>query len=156
MIPIVSHSYSFIERSVTNKELIKDYPGNKDNNYLAILEIPKIKLKRGFYNIDSKDNNVKKNIQVLKFGINNIILAAHSGNSSNAYFKDLYKLELSDLVNIYYQDIIINYKIVNIFSVDKKGYIDIDNKYLNDTLILITCNQKDKTKQIVIICERLK
>ena len=72
--------------------------------YIGSLSIPKINLQKGFVSVDSKYNTVSKNIQVVK-GSNypdvdkgNFIIAAHSGTSYLAYFKNLYKLTIGDVV----------------------------------------------------------
>ena len=66
-------------------------------NYVAILEIPSIGLKRGIVDFNSKYNNVKYNIQIIEhseFPIvenSNLILAGHNGSSNVSFFKNLYK-----------------------------------------------------------------
>ena len=44
-----------------NEEVKEEIP-----NYIGILEIPNISLKKGFYSIDNKNNNVNKNIEILQ------------------------------------------------------------------------------------------
>ena len=104
--------------TINDKKLVKNYFNSNDkeiakqtkDNYIGILEIPKIKLQKGFYDINNKKNNVNKNIQVLKNSTmpseNNSVLAiaSHSGNGKKAFFKNLYKLEINDQINIYYQN----------------------------------------------------
>lgn len=69
------------------------------NNYIGVLEIPTIEFKRGFFDIENRQNTVDKNIEVLINSdmpdITNGILAiaAHSGSGRTAYFKNLYKLK---------------------------------------------------------------
>lgn len=132
---------------------------NIDNNYYSFIEIPKIDLKKELYELNSKENNVRKNIQIIypsempdiKNG--NLILASHSGNGDYSFFRNLDKLEYDDLINIYYDKLIYSYKVVNIYKVEKLGYVYIRrNKNIN-TLTLITCDKKDKRKQIVFIAE---
>ena len=45
-------------------------PSSGDNtiyyDYVGVLEIPKVNLKKGFVSIDSKYNNVNKNIEIMK------------------------------------------------------------------------------------------
>ena len=61
-------------------------------NYIAVLEIPTINLKKGLLSINDKYNNVDKNIEILqnsdmpnvKNGL--LALAGHSGNSKIAFF----------------------------------------------------------------------
>ncbi len=139
----------------TNSLANKSIETFKKENYLGILEIPKIKLKRGFYNIESKNNNVNKNIQVLKksqlpYIENNIlVLASHSGNGIYSYFNKIDNLNISDLLYIYYLDKKYIYEINDIYKIEKNGNLEIS--YTNNSqLILTTCDKLDKTKQLVI------
>lgn len=120
--------------------------------YMGVLEIPSINLKRGFYHFDSRQNNVKYNIQVLtksnpKTG--NLMLAAHSGNAYNAFFKDLNKLSLQDDIYVYYDNIKYIYRVSNINYQDKIGYITVLQE--PNTLTLTTCSQEYKGKQLIIV-----
>ena len=96
-------------------------------DYIAMLEIPKINLKRGLVAKDSSANRVSVNVQTLKESNypdvekGNLILAAHSGNGYNAYFRDLYRLEKKDTVNVYYNDVKYTYEIADIYLQDKIG-----------------------------------
>ena len=69
-----------IEGELTEPEKVEETQGNY---YIGYLEIPKINLKRGFVNPNSPDNDVSKNIQIIKSSdmpdVNkgNFILAAH-------------------------------------------------------------------------------
>ena len=72
-------------------------------NYMAILEIPKINLKRGLFDKNSSNNNVDKNIYILNETTlpdeqinSHIILAAHSGTANISYFRNLDKLDIND------------------------------------------------------------
>ena len=133
----------------------------KDNKYIMYLKIPKINLYKGLYSIDSGKNNVKYNIEILsnsnmpneKNG--NLILAAHSGNGKNAYFNNLKKLSLNDEVNVFYDNIEYKYKVVDIYEINKTGKAVIRRNKNKNTLTMITCSTKDKTKQIVIVSELL-
>ena len=64
--------YFHYNQKITNEEQkeINYYFTNtqsspKKDNFLAILEIPKINLKKGLYPLNSTLNNVNKNIEVL-------------------------------------------------------------------------------------------
>ena len=124
-------------------------------NYLGVLEIPKLNLQKGFLNIDNPDNTINKNIQVLNNSTmpneenHLLVIAAHSGNSPRSYFKDLDDLTINDEVNIYYNNSIYHYQIYDIQNILKDGTLEVYETYAT-TLILTTCNQKDKNKQIVI------
>ena len=127
-------------------------------NYIAVLEIPKINLKRGLVDINSIENNVNKNIQILKESTmpnnenGNLILASHSGNSSVSFFQKLDYLDIGDVAYIYYNSKIYQYSVVNKYEIEKTGNLTLSNNKAGNKLILITC--KDNTnKQIVVICE---
>ena len=128
-------------------------------NYIGVLEIPKINIKRGFLNIKDKGNNVNKNLQVIKGSDmpnvknGNLIIAAHSGNSYISYFKNLYKLSNEDVAYVYFNNIKYTYKVVGKYDAEKNGKVTIHRDNKKNTLTLITCSQTDKTKQIVYILE---
>lgn len=124
-----------------------------DNDYFAVLEIPKIKFKKGLVGVDSKNNDVDKNIEILSWDIdkNLIVLAAHSGSGYKAYFKNLYKLEIGDISNIYYNNQIYNYLVIDIYKEVKDGDIEIPN--CSNCLIFTTCYGKDE-QLIVILKEK--
>ncbi len=129
-----------------------------NENYLAIIEIPKISLKKGLYIIDSKLNDVDKNIQILKESTmpteenSNLILASHSGSSRKSYFKNINKLENEDLIYIYYNNIIYAYKVVDKYEIEKTGYAVMKENTNKKVLTLITC-KINTNKQIVIVSE---
>lgn len=128
-------------------------------NYKGILEIPKINLKRGFFDLSSNYNNVSKNVTVINGSTfpdeenNNLILAAHSGNCSICYFDKLYKLSIGDIAYINYNGTKYTYKAVNIYNVDKNGTVAIYRDYKKNTLTLITCTRNSDTEQTVYIFE---
>lgn len=125
-------------------------------NYIAVLEIPKINVKRGLLSIDDKNNNINRNVAILKGSdmpnIENglLILASHSGSASISYFRHLNKLEMSDQVYIYYQNIKYVYEVTNIDRQDKTGNISISKKENETNLVLTTCDPINKNKQVVI------
>ena len=127
--------------------------------YVGTLEIPKINLSKGFTEINSKYNTVNKNIQVVESSTypdvdkGNFIIAAHSGTSYLAYFKNLYKLELGDMAFVNYKGKKYSYKIVNIYEQDKTGQIAIYRDANKTTMTLVTCTKDSKTKQTIYILE---
>lgn len=137
----------------------EETPKEDTSNYIGVLEIPKINLKRGFFSIDSKDNNVNKNIQVIKESdmpdvVNgNLIITSHSGNSYVSFFKDLYKLSNNDTAYIYYNGIKYTYILAGKYDVEKTGEVAIHRDNTKSTLTLITCSKNDNTKQEVYILE---
>ena len=140
--------------SSENKEYVVDY-----SKYLGVLEIPKIRLKRGFYNIDSKYNNIKYNVTMVEgstlpdveFG--NLILMAHSGDAYISYFAYLYKLEVGDMAYVTYAGRKYEYQIVNIYEVEKNGAVVIKRNYDKSSLTMITCTKDNDTTQTVYISE---
>lgn len=123
---------------------------------IARIIIPKIKLDGKLYNKNSSQNDVDKNIQILKESIlpeydndSIIFLAAHSGNAQNAYFNNLDKLEINDYLIFQYKKYNYFYKIDEIIEQDKDGDIEI-NKTSNNQLVLTTCSKKDIHKQLII------
>ena len=136
------------------------YINNNKNKeeYLGILEIKKIKLRKGFYKLNSNLNNVDKNIMIVSSSnmpdVNkgNLILASHSGNSSVSYFRYLDKLDMEDIASIYYLGKKYDYKLINYYDVDKNGSVQIIKNNDINTLTLITC-KKNTNKQTVFIFE---
>lgn len=130
--------------------------------YIGTLEIPKISFKRGFVSKTSKLNTVSKNITILNASDypdqkkGNFIIAAHSGNSSIAYFTNLYKLQKQDIAIVYYKNKKYTYQIVNIYLQPKTGKLSIYRDKNKDTLTLITCTRDDSQNQTVYIAEKIK
>ncbi len=129
--------------------------------YLGILEIKKIKLRKGFYKFNSNLNNVDNNIMIVSSSnmpdVNkgNLILASHSGNSSVSYFKYLDKLDMEDIASIYYLGKKYDYMLVNYYDVNKNGSVQIIKNNDVNTLTLISC-KKNTDKQTVFIFELFK
>ena len=127
--------------------------------YIGTIEIPKINLNKGFTAIDSQYNTVNKNVEVVKGSTypdvlnGNFILAAHSGSSYLAYFKNLYKLNIGDEAIVTYQNKKYTYKIVNIYEQEKTGKIAIYRDMNKTCLTLVTCTKDSKTKQTIYILE---
>ena len=126
---------------------------NEQDETIGTLTIDKINLSRNIYNINSSHNNVDENVTILNDDINLIVLAAHSGRGYIAYFDDLDKLELNDIVKLTYNNKNLIYKVTNIEEQIKDGTIEI-NKTNKQRLILTTCSKKDKNKQLVITSEK--
>ncbi len=130
-------------------------------NYLMVLHIPKINIKKGIYNKNDKNNNVDKNIQILDSSSmpdedkGNVILASHNGNTKVSYFKDLEKLDINDLSYIYYKGIKFTYKVYKKEIVDKVGSINISKDKNSSNLILISCKNGTNDKQIVYVLKQI-
>lgn len=131
------------------------------NQYIGMLNIPKIGLKRGFVNPSSPHNNVEENITILnpvampneKNG--NFILAAHSGTGSLAYFDKLYQLQIHDKIYVEYQGVSYIYEIVNIYQQPKTGTIKIYHDDKKTTMTLITCTNNNDKEQTVYIANQI-
>ena len=121
---------------------------------IATIHIDKINLTKDIYDINSTHNNVEENVTILNDDKDLIVLAAHSGPGSIAYFDDLDKLIIDDKINLTYNNKKINYKVTKIEEQPKDGTIEI-NKTNKQRLILTTCSKKDKSKQLVIITEKI-
>ena len=143
--------------NIETNEVISDEVNSDTNinDYIAVLEIPAINLTRGLVDKSSPNNNVNKNIYMLKDTvlpdedtISHIILASHSGNSYVSFFKNLYKLDINDEIYFYYKNSKYIYSIYKIDEVDKTGNIELKKTNSSD-ITLITCKGNMK-KQIVI------
>lgn len=130
-----------------------------DNGYIGYLNISKINLNKGFVSKNSEENNVDKNIMVIQESSypdvdkGNLIIAGHSGTGWNAYFNDLYKLQVGDMATVQYKNKKYNYKIVNIYKQKKVGTIAIYRDYNKTTLTLVTCTNNDSSTQTIYIAE---
>lgn len=141
-------------------ETVKAPPKPIDySKYLGVLEIPKIYLKRGFYGTDSKYNDIKYNVTLMKGSdlpnvVNgNLILVAHSGTAYISYFKNLYRLKVGDSCYVTYNGAKYTYIIKKIYNVDKIGSVPILRDRSKTSLTLITCTKDDLTKQTIYIAE---
>ncbi len=143
----------------TTEEVKEDNNEYTYEEYLGILDIPKINFYKGFYSKTSSLNNVKFNLLVLKESdypdvVNgNLIIAGHSGNYNNSYFKDLYKLGIDDTITIHYQGKDYIYKITKIYNEKKTGTVRILRDRNKTSLTLITCTKDDNNHQTIYIAE---
>lgn len=131
------------------------------SKYLGILEIPKIGLKRGFYGVDSKYNNINYNVTVVGGStmpdvINgNLILMAHSGDAYISFFAYLYRLEIGNYAYVTYNGTTYKYQIVDIYNIPKTGTATINRNRDRTTLTLITCTKDSATEQTIYILEQV-
>lgn len=122
---------------------------------LGVIEIPKINLKRYLYKVDAYQNNVNKNIEVLKSSDmpdvkdGNLILAGHNGNTSVGHFRNLHNLSLGDDIIVNYKGKSYNYEVSKIYDVLKTGTVAIKRDKNKNTITLITCLGSDR--QLVVI-----
>lgn len=142
---------TLIEPNIENNVIIEN---KKD--YLGIIEIPKLKLKRYFYKVDDEKNTVEKNTMLIEKSSmpdeknSNIIFAAHRGRSKVAFFDKLHLIEYGDDIIIYYNNRKYTYQYNNRYDVPKNGHIKIIRDLNKTSITLITC-KKGTNKQTVFI-----
>ena len=151
------------ETPIEEEPVVVEEPVVEENNdytyeeYLGVIDIPKINLYKGFYNKTSNLNNVKFNLYVLPVSAypdmerGNLIIAGHSGNYNNSYFRNLYLLEVGDDITIHYNNKKYIYEISKIYLEDKDGNVRIIRDNSKTTLTLITCTKDDNSHQTVYI-----
>lgn len=155
----LDESTSSLENETEAKNETKEYVDPYQKYYIGSLEIPKINLNKGFTELGSPYNTVNKNIEIVRNSSypdvekGNFILAAHSGNSYLAYFRNLYQLNLGDYAYVNYKNHRYTYKIVNIYEQEKTGKIAIYRNLDKTTLTLVTCTKNSHTKQTIYILE---
>ena len=152
---IINNTNIVIEQPVAPVQQI-DY-----SQYYGVIEIPRIELKRGFYNTDSKYNTIEKNVAMVEGSTmpnvdkGNLMLMAHSGDSYISYFAYLYVLDKGDNVFITYDGVKYQYKIVDIYYVEKNGLVLIKRDVEKTALTLITCTTDSKYRIIVKAREKI-
>lgn len=149
---IIKNETITISQDSTTK-IIKQMP---EYNYVAILEIPKINLKKGLVKVTKNFKSINYAISIDSHStfpddIGNFILYAHSGNSRISYFDKLNNLEEKDEIKVYYNSVWYYYSIIKKSEVDKNGKLNIFNDNESKYITLTTCSQENKNKQIVIL-----
>ena len=155
-VPIIGKIEEDIKPTI---EKINAIPKEKE---LMTLEIPKINFIGSIYNKNSKLNNIDKNIIIMnesdmpdkEGGI--IIIGGHSGIGKYAYFKNLNKLKIDDVVIINYLNKKYYYKVIEYHLDSKDGSISINNINKKNKLFLFTCNPNDKNNYLVYNLELFK
>lgn len=150
-IPIGYSTTNKVITQINNQELTAKIP---TNNYYAILAIPKINLKREIFALDSKENNVNHNLMLHEESImpdnlnSNVIILGHSGWGINAYFQNLYRLNIGDEVILYYNKQKFTYEITEIETQTKTGklYLKVPNA---ENITLITCTKNNHQTQTI-------
>ena len=160
---IKSNNIERIENTpISKNEIIKDNNAdnnsNIDDNLLATLSIKKINLKDNIYPLTVKRNNVEEHVSILNGSNLNddslIILAAHSGYGKIAYFNRLDELKVDDRIELSINNKLLVYRLKKSEKQEKTGKIEII-KENTQQLILTTCSKDDKSKQLVIYCEKI-
>ena len=152
LIIVIAIFVSFKELNNSSSE-IKNSPLEIDNyskeEYYGYLKIPSINMNLGFYNYDSPLNNVEYNIELIEIPIEgSYLIAGHSGVGAKAYFNDLAKLNVGDIIYLEIDSMNYTYAVDDIYRVEKTGSINIKNK--SDILYLTTCDQVIDGYQLII------
>lgn len=155
----IDHIESYIKNYDNKGNVIKEE--NKHNTssnfeYVAILDIPKINLRKGLVMSTKNFKSINYAISIDKNSKmpdekGYFILYAHSGNSRISYFKDINKLEKDDITKVFYQGKTYNYKVNKKYEIQKTGSLVLNESYDTNNLVLLTCIHNTK-KQLVIIC----
>lgn len=125
---------------------------------VAALTIPSISLEQELYSKDDKRNNIDERLIFLDSSSTpdiekgNVIIAGHSGYGDIAYFKNLYKLKLGDLVYLTYFQKKYTYQIVDMYKVPKTGKVEVIRDSNKKTITLITCS--GNKEQLIVIGEQ--
>lgn len=159
---VISEELEEIDEEIPTTTVVTQKPTTNEDrkdNYIGYLEVPDVKIKRGFVKMDSKYNSVGYNVMLIKGSEmpdvknGNLILAAHRGNSSVSYFDKLYKLKMGAEASVTYNNKKYIYKLKYTYTVPKVGKITISRNGDINTLTLITCTRNDKKTQTVFIFE---
>ncbi len=145
-----------IIKNIQSNDKVSLLDKNKSNSYIAVLEIPKIGLRKGLFPPDSNNNDVNKNITIISSQMPNeehstFILASHSGTSNVSFFNKLNKLRNGDKVYVYYKGIKYKYMIYDYYEEKKTGSIIIKSNSNIKTIVLTTCKPISFNKQLVYI-----
>lgn len=136
--------YEVININMSKKNMIL-YLSQKDVNfdyrydYVGVLEISSINLKRGYLGIDNKYNEVDENIKLIRDNEDSIVLASHNRGLYNGYFRNLDDMVIGDRIIIYdnYYEYI--YLYVDNYDVMKTGVVDLFRIGESKNIFLITC-----------------
>lgn len=140
-----------VPNKITTKESSEDF-----TSYIAVLEIPKINLKRGLVDPSSPENNVSQNIEIIKpvempdKENGTFILASHSGSSRVAFFDRIDELEKDDNIYVYYKNQKYIYKVTDYYKQNKNGTIKIRKNKNDRVVVLTTCSHSNKEQLIYV------
>ena len=143
--------------SQNNNTYVIDY-----SKYLGVLEIPNIGLKRGFYNFDSKYNNVQYNVTMVEGSTmpdvvnGNLILMAHSGDAYISFFAYLWRVNVGDMAYITYLGKKYKFQFVDIYEVPKIGVVKVRRNLDRTCLTLITCTKNNDSTQSIYVAELIE
>ena len=156
IISIISIPLLLNEKEIITKTIYK-ININQKQIPIGKLYISKININNDIYSKKSDRNNIEENITILKESISPekkdsiMILAAHSGTGSIAYFERLDELIINDEVILQYNNKEYRYEVTDIYEEKKNGYIHIKESNKKQ-LVLTTCSPNKKDKQLIVIC----
>lgn len=149
----------FLKNEVYTNLKIKIGEKKYKNNLIGNLEIPDLEINLPIYAIDSVQNNIDYNLQIISGSImpnytnSQMIIIGHSGYGPFAYFKDLDLISFGDIVNLTYENIIYTYNVKKIYYSSKKNVnIVRSNNHLR-TLTLITCHPQKNNMFLFVYLE---
>lgn len=131
---------------------------NQDKEkYIGILEIPTLRLKVGFFSIESPWNTVEYGLQVIASSKmpderGNFIIASHSGTSTISYFKSIHTVNKGDLIYVYYGNRKYIYQVISMYEEKKDGFITLPKVENFSLLTLTTCKGEN---QLLIISKQI-
>jgi len=163
-IELYIESTSVVEVEKQEEVVAEEVKGEKQDSsfwvdYKAILEIPKINLKKGMVESIKNFSSINYAISIDKSSNypdeeGNFILYAHSGNSKIAYFRNLNKLNVNDEVFVYYEGVKYNYQIINKYEIEKTGKMEVIRDSKRKLITMVTCIS-NTNKQVVLIGEQI-
>lgn len=145
-----------VDEEIKRQEVEENPKSSYQINYTAVLEIPKIHLKRGVVNNTKNFNSINYAISVDNSSNypdvkGNFVLYAHSGNSPIGYFSRLIDININDDIYVYFNGIKYHYSIFEKYDIEKNGKAKVLSSKDSNYITLITCNQKRKGYQLVLV-----
>lgn len=163
-IELYIESTSVVEVEEQEEIIVEEVKEEKQDStfwvdYKAILEIPKINLKKGMVESTKNFSSINYAISIDKSSNypneeGNFILYAHSGNSKIAYFRNLNKLNVNDEVFVYYEGVKYSYQIINKYEIEKTGKMEVIRDSKRKLITMVTCIS-NTNKQVVLIGEQI-
>ena len=164
-IELYIESTSVVEVEEQEEIIVEEVKEEKQDStfwvdYKAILEIPKINLKKGMVESTKNFSSINYAISIDKSSNypdeeGNFILYAHSGNSKIAYFRNLNKLNVNDEVFVYYEGVKYSYQIINKYEIEKTGKMEVIRDSKRKLITMVTCIS-NTNKQVVLIGEQIE
>lgn len=163
-IELYIESTSVVEVEEQEEVIVEEIKEEKQDStfwvdYKAILEIPKISLKKGMVESTKNFSSINYAISIDKSSNypneeGNFIVYAHSGNSKIAYFRNLNKLNVNDEVFVYYEGVKYSYQIINKYEIEKTGKMEVIRDSKRKLITMVTCIS-NTNKQVVLIGEQI-